>query len=65
MQCLKSSFKIYTKERTDPSLAAENAFKACSTEEDELWQVSASAGVPRSSFAHLKSAVKQILVQGK
>jgi hypothetical protein len=64
-KCLKSSFRVNRKQTPDPNLAAERALQACSTEEDELWAVSADAGVPRSAFAHLKSAMKQVLIEGK
>ena len=64
-RCLKSSFRVNHKQTPDPNLAAERALQACSTEEDELWAVSADAGVPRSAFAHLKSAMKQVLIEGK
>ncbi len=65
MQCLKSSFQINRKQTADPNAAAELAFGACATEEDELWTMSAANGVPRSSFAGLKSAMKQVLIEGK
>jgi hypothetical protein len=65
MQCLKSSFQINRKQTPDPNAAAEMAFQACATEEDELWTMSAAVGVPRSSFAGLKSATKQVLIEGK
>jgi hypothetical protein len=64
MQCLKSSFQINRKQVADPNAAAELAFGACATEEEELWSMSANSGVPRSSFAGLKSAMKQVLIEG-
>jgi hypothetical protein len=65
MRCLKSSFQIHRKRTPDPNAAAEMAFRACATEEEELWSISAAAGVPRTSFNHLKTAVKQVLIEGK
>ncbi len=64
-QCLKSSFQINRKHTADPNAAAELAFGACATEEDELWTMPAANGTPRSSFAHSKSAMKQVLIEGK
>jgi hypothetical protein len=64
MQCLKSSFQINRKQVADPNAAAELAFGACATEEEELWSMSVASGVPRSSFAGLKSAMKQVLMEG-
>jgi hypothetical protein len=65
MACLKSSFRLNQKQTVDPNAAAEMAFLACTTEEDDLRALSADAGVPRSSFAGLKSAMKQVLIEGK
>jgi hypothetical protein len=65
MQCLRASFQINRKKIPDLNLAVEKAFQACATEEEELWTFSAANGVPRDSFAHLKSAVKQVLIEGK
>jgi hypothetical protein len=65
MACLKSSFRLYRKQTIDPNAAAERAFLACTTEEDDLRAFSADAGVPRSAFAGLKSATKQVLIEGK
>lgn len=63
MQCLKTSFQIAHKRTADA--AAETAFKSCATEVDELWSYSEASGVPKSSLVHLKSAMKQALIEGK
>jgi hypothetical protein len=65
MRCLKASYQVRKRETRDQNAAAEMALQACSTEEDELWTYSAQAGVPRSSFVHLKAATKQVLMEGK
>lgn len=63
MTCLKDSFRISRKQNADPNLAAEMAFQACTTEEQDLWAFSAAAGVPREAFAGLKSATKRVLIE--
>ena len=63
MKCLRASYAIQSKETRDKNLAAERSFQSCSTEEDALR--AQSIGVPASSFASLKSATKQMIIEGK
>ncbi len=65
MRCLKESYNINRKRNPDRNAAMEMAFRACQTEEDDLWVHSAQSGVPRSSFMSLKSATKQVIMEGK
>ena len=65
MRCLKESYNVNRKRTPDRNAAVEMAFRACSIEEDDLWAHSAQMGVPRSSFASLKSAMKQVILEGK
>jgi hypothetical protein len=65
LACLKSSFHIDPKKKADRNAAAEMAFQACATEEEEFQAESDEAGMPHSSFAHLKATIKQSLVEGK
>lgn len=64
MKCLKQSFKSGRQSTRDANAAAEMAFSACKTEEDDLWELSAASGVPRNAFTGLKSATKQVLIEG-
>jgi hypothetical protein len=41
------------------------AFRACATEEEEFQAESDEAGMPRSAFAHLKTTIKQTMVEDK
>ena len=65
MRCLKESYGVNRKQTSDRNAAMEMAFRACVTEENDLWAYSAQAGVPRSSFLALKSATKEIILEGK
>jgi hypothetical protein len=65
MRCLKESYGINHKRNPDRNAAMEMAFRACATEEDDLWAYSAQSGDPRSSFMALKSATKQVIMEGK
>ena len=65
MRCLKESYGVNRKRTPDRNAAMEMAFQACATEEDDLWAYSAQSGVPRSSFMALKSATKQVILEGK
>lgn len=65
MKCLQSSYRINRRQQPDPNAAAEMAFQACTTEEDFVWTMSSAVGVPRSGFAGLKAATKQVLIEGK
>jgi hypothetical protein len=64
MKCLKESYQVNGKRTPDRNAAVEMAFQACTTEEDDLWAHLAQV-VPRSSFASLKSAMKQVLLEEK
>ena len=65
MCCLKESYGVNHKHNPDRNAAMEMAFRACTTEEDDLWNYSAQSGVPRSSFMSLKSEIKQVILEGK
>ena len=65
MRCLRESYNVNHRRNPDRNAAMEMAFKACATEEDDLWVYSAQSGVPRSSFMALKSATKQVILEGK
>jgi hypothetical protein len=65
MRCLKESYGVNRKRSPDRNAAMEMAFQACGTEENDLWAYSAQAGVPQSSFMSLKSATKQVIMEGK
>ena len=65
IRCLKDSYQIYLKQTSDRNAAAETAFRACITDEEELSAYGSQAGVPRSSFDALKSTIKQGLVEGQ
>jgi hypothetical protein len=65
MRCLKESYGVNHKHNPDRNAAMEMAFRACTTEEDDLWNYSAQSGVPRSSFMSLKSEIKQVILEGK
>jgi len=65
MRCLRESYGVNRKRTPDRSAAMEMAFQACGTEEDDLWAYSAQSGMPRSSFLALKSATKQVILEGK
>ena len=64
MKCLRASYRIQVGETRDKNLAAERAFQACTTEEDAL-KTQSGPLVPASSFASLKSAMKQVLIEAK
>jgi hypothetical protein len=64
MKCLKASYKIQASQTKDKNLAAERALQACTTEEEAL-RTESGPLVPASSFASLKSAMKQVIVEGK
>jgi len=61
-RCLTTSFKITSTETPDKNEAAEMAFAACQTEQDDL------TSVPNSYsdllFPHLKAATKEVLIEG-
>lgn len=65
LACLKSSFHIDPKKKTNRNAAVEMAFRSCATEEQEMQAESDEAGMPPSAFAHLKATIKQSLVEGK
>lgn len=65
MRCLKESYQVNVKQTPDRNAAAEMAFRACSTEEDELRAWSVELGVPQTYFVQLKSATKRVLIDGK
>ncbi len=63
--CLNTAHTANVKSRMTPALAADKAFEACAAEEEQLWQMSAAAGVPREAFDNLKAAMKDVLLDGK
>lgn len=60
-QCLWASFASQKRETHDKNLAAERAFAARKTEEEELLSIEGTA----LFFPHLKTEVKRMLVKGE
>lgn len=64
-RCLNSSYSITVKQTPDKNAAAEEAFRACATEEQHLANYTAlSVGEPwaSDSIVSLKAAMKRLLI---
>jgi hypothetical protein len=63
MRCLKETYGESRKKKMEKNAAAELALAACASEEQSLAALSAEAGVPPSSFTHLKAQTKKVLIE--
>jgi hypothetical protein len=61
-RCLEESYRIARKNNEDKNLAAEVAFQACASEENELRDVSGPVA-SELGFSHLKAETKRLLIE--
>jgi len=63
-QCLNQSYRTTIKQMADKNTAAEMAFQACSSEEQDLASyVNANIPIAYSPMPHLKAETKRVLVE--
>ena len=64
-QCLEPSYKAARAKTPDKNAAAEMAFQACASEEQDLTSyVNAQVPIAYSPMPHLKAEMKRLLVEG-
>lgn len=61
--CINTSYRIAVKKFDDRNVAAESAFDACKTEEDQLLEYQVATTGTTLGFSRLKAAMKSVLIK--
>ena len=62
-KCVTSSYQQALEHLSDKNAAAETAFAACRTEEDEEVELSSEHVIPMGGWLHYKSQAKVVLIE--